>query len=224
MSFGFQGLKNAFSVASLIGQDIVARSISLTQAAALNAITLVTGARIKFSSSANDFVSSDGTTVTFAGTGAAGVAVTGTLAAGNNNFNVNGATGAITLSGGTTVGNTIALAANAKYGVTANAVYNTAPTISAGFGAGASVVASNGSIAFTVNTGAASASGTIGLPAAATGWVVLCQNITTNDANHAQTKMISSTTTTAVIGNYTSGGVSGNWGANDVIACIAIAF
>lgn len=217
MSLGWGGWKSAVqsaaqTIANLVGQDIVARSISLTQAASSVAVQLVNGARLKLGTGTTDYLTSDGATrITAAG-----------------EFTV---TGQSTFSGTmTTAGVSVGAGSNVVLGA-GSGLYSTgvigqrtAPTISAGFGAGASVVANNGTFAFTINTGAASASGTIGLPAATTGWVVLCQNITTNDANHAQTKMTSSTSTTAVIGNFTSGGVSGNWAANDVIACIAIAF
>lgn len=59
---GSFGLKSLFSLASLVGQDIVARSIRLTQAAASNAITIATaGARLKFSDGGTtDYITSDG--------------------------------------------------------------------------------------------------------------------------------------------------------------------
>lgn len=55
-------------IASLVGQDIVAKSISLTQASGSNAVTLVTGARLKVGSGTTDYFSSNGTdTITAAG-------------------------------------------------------------------------------------------------------------------------------------------------------------
>lgn len=47
--FGSQGLKSAFNVASLLLQDIVARSITLTQAAGLNAVKTLDGAFLNLS-------------------------------------------------------------------------------------------------------------------------------------------------------------------------------
>lgn len=62
--WGLGGLKSAFSIAQLIGQNIVARTIRLTAAAASNAITIATaGARLKFSDGGTtDYLSSDGAT------------------------------------------------------------------------------------------------------------------------------------------------------------------
>ena len=71
----WDGLKSTIGsaagvVAALVGQDIIAKSIRLTQAAALNAVTLATaGARMKFSDGGTtDFFSGDGATrITAAG-------------------------------------------------------------------------------------------------------------------------------------------------------------
>lgn len=67
MGFGFQGLKNAGAsiaqiIAGLVGQDIVARSISLTQASGSTAVQLVTGARLKLGTGTTDYMFSNGTT------------------------------------------------------------------------------------------------------------------------------------------------------------------
>lgn len=67
--FGSAGLKSAASsvasvIASLVGQDIVARSITLTQVAASNAVSLVAGARVFFG--ANN-LSEAGNTLTWSG-------------------------------------------------------------------------------------------------------------------------------------------------------------
>lgn len=215
--YGGGGLKSLFNVGSLLLQDIVAKSISLTQASGSIAVQLVTGARLKLGTGTTDYLTSTGTTGILAG-GNLGVNA-------GNRLSYSGASvGFVDDGTNCTTEHPLLLSAGGSYKVVSQALIATAPTISAGFGAGAAIVASNGACAFTVNTGAASATGTIGLPTAANGWVVLCNNITTNDANHASTKMTSSTTTTAVIGNFTSGGVSGNWAANDIIACVAIAF
>lgn len=101
-----------------------------------------------------------------------------------------------------------------------------APTISAGFGAGAAVTAGT-SASFRVDIGAASMSGTIGLPAAATGWNCDVEDLTATLANAAdvRTVQISSTTTTAVFENQTvSTGAAVNWGANDILAIKCAAF
>lgn len=105
-------------------------------------------------------------------------------------------------------------------------VVNTAPTISAGFGAGASIDSSNGTASFRINTGAASASGTIGLPTASTGWNCLCNDITSEGASGITIKcsQTGGTSSTAIIGNFTAAGVSGNWGANDIVQVICTAY
>ena len=103
---------------------------------------------------------------------------------------------------------------------------NAAPTISAGFGAGASVTAGT-TAAFRVDVGAASMSGTIGLPTAATGWNCDVTNLTATLANRADaiTVQISSTTATAVLESQTvSTGAAVNWGANDILAVKCAAF
>lgn len=77
--FGTGGLKSAFSLAQLIGQDIVARSITLTQAAGLVAVQLVTGARLKLGGGTTDYLTSDGSTLISAGGGfSAGSVAAGT--------------------------------------------------------------------------------------------------------------------------------------------------
>jgi hypothetical protein len=101
-----------------------------------------------------------------------------------------------------------------------------APTISAGFGAGASVTAGT-SAAFRVDVGAASMSGTVGLPTAATGWNCSVENLTATTANRADatTVQLSSTTATAVLESQTvSTGAAVNWGANDILAVSCTAF
>jgi hypothetical protein len=100
------------------------------------------------------------------------------------------------------------------------------PTISAGFGAGAAVTAGTAT-AFRVDVGAASMSGTIGLPTAATGWNCPVENLTATLANAAdvRTVQVSSTTATAVFENQTiSTGAAVNWGANDILAVTCVAF
>ena len=103
---------------------------------------------------------------------------------------------------------------------------NAAPTISAGFGAGAAVTAGT-TASFRVDVGAASMSGTVGLPAAAAGWNCDVEDLTSTLANVAdqRTVQISSTATTAVFENQTiSTGAAVNWGANDILAIKCAAF
>ena len=102
----------------------------------------------------------------------------------------------------------------------------TAPTISSGFGTSPSIVASNGTAAFTVNvgTGGSATSGVIGLPTAATGWRVTCDNTSTNTATVFKTKQTAFTTTTATIGNYDAAGAAAAWVASNVLVCSAMGF
>ena len=100
----------------------------------------------------------------------------------NMQFNAAGvSTIAFSASGGNITGNTrfqtgIGMASNLF-------VSNTAPTISAGFCATSpSIVANNGTIAFTVNVGTTCtgvSTGTIGMPAANAGWACTFQDVTT---------------------------------------------
>jgi hypothetical protein len=207
--FGGGGLKSAFSLAQLIGQDIVARSISLTQTAGNTAIQLVSGARVNFGGDASDYLASNGTTISTP----KAFTATGNITTSND------------VSCARVSATVYSVAPTMFAGAAARLLWSsTAPTISSGFGAGASIVANNGSIAFTINTGAASASGVIGLPAATTGWILSCNNMTTFGASQFLTRQTASTTTSATIGNFTSAGASGNWAANDVIAIIAVAY
>lgn len=98
---GAMGLKSAFSLAQLIGQDIVARSISLTQAAGLNAIQMVTGARLKLGTGTTDYLESNGATVINAG-GAFSAATSVTM---NSGFN--GPSGPIIQAGIVTIGDSV---------------------------------------------------------------------------------------------------------------------
>jgi hypothetical protein len=102
----------------------------------------------------------------------------------------------------------------------------TAPTISSGFGTSPSVVANNGTAAFTINvgTGGTASTGVIGLPAATTGWHVQCQNTSTNTATVFITKQTGATTTTATIGNYDAAGAAAAWVASNVLLCSATGY
>lgn len=106
-------------------------------------------------------------------------------------------------------------------------ISGTAPTISSGFGStpSASITANNGTAAFLVNVGGGgvATSGVIGLPTAATGWVVYCDDMTTPGVN--ETKQTATATNTATVTNYntTTGGAAA-WGAQDILRCIAMAY
>jgi hypothetical protein len=124
----------------------------------------------------------------------------------------------LTAAGGVTVGTSI--------GAQHLVFSATAPTISSGFGAGATIVAgttTTNAIGFQLNTGAASASGVIGLPTASSGWICTCDDLTTIGANQFRCHQTASSTSSCTIGNYTSAGASGNWVANDILNVTAVA-
>ena len=94
-----------------------------------------------------------------------------------------------------------------------------APTISSGFGSGASVVHQNGSAAFTVNvgTGGTASTGVIGMPTAATGWA--CK-VAPNGAPQAAAVTYSAPTSASSITltNYTlTTGAALPWTASTVL-------
>lgn len=88
-------------------------------------------------------------------------------------------------------------------------VSSTAPTISSGFGTSPSIVANNGTGAFTVNvgTGGVATSGVIGLPTATTGWNCFVIDRTTN----VVTRETATTTTTATLTAASA------WAASDIL-------
>lgn len=92
-----------------------------------------------------------------------------------------------------------------------------APTISSGFGTGASIVASNGTEAFQINvgTGGSATSGVIGLPTANTGWVCQVVDITTESTTVFLTKQTASSATTATVGNFNTSASAAAWVASD---------
>lgn len=232
----FSGWQSAASsaanvLANLVGQDIVARSISLTQAAASNAVQLVTGARLKLGTGTTDYLISNGTTRVDTG---ADFRVAGVMSFPSTGSIDGGGVGLRALSNATPVGTwdtgtgdytqalgDIIMAANGAFRLAAKFAIRTAPTISAG--AGAAIVASNGSIGFRVDLGGAAQTGTITLPTATTGWVLYGQNITAPASNViGQT---GTTTTSATFTNYArTTGVAANWAANDNATFIAIAY
>lgn len=102
----------------------------------------------------------------------------------------------------------------------------TAPTISSGFGTTPSIVNSNSTQVFTINvgTGGTATSGVIGLPAAAHGWSVSCNDITTTSTTVFFTKQTGTTTTTATVGSFDTSGAASAWAASDVLSCMAAAY
>jgi hypothetical protein len=103
-------------------------------------------------------------------------------------------------------------------------ISSTAPTISSGFGTGASIPSQNGTAAFTINVGTTSAAtGVIGLPSATTGWNCFATDITTTSTTIFITKQTASTQTTATIGNFSDVAAAVAWADNDIlrVSCFA---
>jgi hypothetical protein len=100
----------------------------------------------------------------------------------------------------------------------------TAPTATT-FCTTPSIPANNGTAAFTVGVGTSCATsvGTITLPAAATGWVAVCQNVT-NPATNVVAQTGGSTTTVTVTNYARTTGIASNWTDSDVLRCLAHAY
>jgi len=101
----------------------------------------------------------------------------------------------------------------------------TSATILSGFGTNPSIVASNGTAAFTINvgTGGAASAGIIGLPTATTGWHVTCDDVTTPASN--STVQTTTSVGSATLTNYsrTLGTVLA-WTSGDTLVCSAMAY
>ena len=104
----------------------------------------------------------------------------------------------------------------------------TPPTVASGFGTTPSIVASNGTAAFTVNvgTGGIASEGVLTLPTATTGWACMVVNRTAVFGNvaNAHTVQIATTTTSVTLENQTiSTGAALAWTASDVlqVSCVA---
>ena len=99
----------------------------------------------------------------------------------------------------------------------------TAPSIASGFGTSPSISANNGTAAFTLTIGTATTGvtgGTITMPAATTGWVCHCENVTTPDSFIVS--QTGGTTTTIVLKNYSrTTGLATDFTASDVIRIFA---
>lgn len=96
-----------------------------------------------------------------------------------------------------------------RIGASVILVSATAPTISSGFGTSPSIVANNGTAAFTVNvgTGGVATSGVIGLPTATTGWNCFVIDRT----NNTVTRETATTTTSATLT------AAAAWAASDIL-------
>jgi hypothetical protein len=99
-------------------------------------------------------------------------------------------------------------------------ISGTAPTVSSGFGTGASITA-NGTLTFRLNvgTGGTASSGVIGLPTATNGWNAIIQVFAPVAANFLDTTAVSASTTSSVtLTNYlNSTGAAQAWPASTVL-------
>lgn len=100
------------------------------------------------------------------------------------------------------------------------------PKIASGFGTNAAVVHNNGTAVFTINVGrgGTASSGVVGLPAAANGWAVHCDDVTTQSTSVFITKQTAGSTTSATITQYSSAAVPTAWAAGDTLMCQAAAY
>lgn len=101
---------------------------------------------------------------------------------------------------------------------------STAPTVT-GFGTSPSVVANNGTAAFTINvgTGGTANTGTITLPAATTGWVCTCFDVTTPAS--FVVGLTGGSTTTCTVSSYSrTTGLLTAWTASDILRCTAVGY
>lgn len=105
-------------------------------------------------------------------------------------------------------------------------VSGTAPSISSGFGTGATIPTSNGAASFLVNvgTGGAASSGVIGLPAAVNGWNCYATDITTKSASVFLTKQTAFTANSATLTNYNTSAAATAWGASDILHVVCFAY
>lgn len=131
--------------------------------------------------------------------------------------------GLTTMTGTVNAGNFQPLGAGGYY-LGAAVMLGTTPTATT-FCTSPTVPNANGTAAFTINVGTACATsaGVITLPAATTGWVVTCFNVTSPATSTiGQT---GGTTTTATITNYVrTTGVAGNWTDSNILRCSATGY
>lgn len=101
----------------------------------------------------------------------------------------------------------------------------TAPTISSGFGTGAAIAISNGTLSFLIGVGTSNTgAGVVGLPTARTGWVCAVTDVSATSANVFVTKQTAYSTTSCSVQNYTTAAATHAWVDNDVLAITATAF
>lgn len=97
-------------------------------------------------------------------------------------------------------------------------ISHTAPTVSSGFGTGASVTTNNGTAAFLINVGTTNTgTGVLSLPAASTGWACNATDTTTTSATVLLTKVAPTSTTSVTFQNYDDTGATHAWVDSDIL-------
>lgn len=226
----------ATAIGSFAGQVITALQFVSSQAAGSDAFKALTnGARWHIGTGANDYWSSDGTTISTPAPVSA-AAFSATAAASSTAFQMPTNTFLVMNTGGGAYFRALTNGTTATFGGTqmsfpgislAPQDTNGALTFSAGIptivaGAGASVTAGN-CTAFTINLGGAAQTGTITLPAATTGWIVQMTDVTTNASFVLSQTGGNQTTATFACYSRTLGTLI-NWTANDIARCTAVAY
>jgi hypothetical protein len=102
---------------------------------------------------------------------------------------------------------------------------STAPAIASGFGTSPSVVASNGTFAFTINVGTSNTgTGVLTLPAAVTGWACSATDTTTVSTTVTSTHVVPTSTTSVTFQNYTDVSGTHAWVDADVLSVQCAAY
>lgn len=106
------------------------------------------------------------------------------------------------------------------------AFYQTAPTVSSGFGTSPSIQFHNGTAAFSVNvgTGGVATSGVIGLPTSTNGWACHFEDTSTNSSTVFITKVTAKTASSVTIGNFNTSGAAAAWVASDILTGTCAAY
>jgi hypothetical protein len=100
-----------------------------------------------------------------------------------------------------------------------------APTVSSGFGTGASIANNNGPTAFTVNVGTSNTgTGVVGLPTALHNWACFANDNTTVSANVFITKVVPTSATSVTFQNYTTAAATHAWTDSDILEVHCFAY
>lgn len=204
------------AIARIVGGTIDGAVIGGTTPAAVTATTLTANTALRMPNGANAeygewaWVSNvwTGRTVTNGGT-ARSLALDSASNAVFDIFNVGGTQRGFAAAAG------LGVAANHSFVLASNAMIRTAPTIASGFGTSPAISASNGSAAYALTVGSSTtgiSTGTITMPAAATGWSCHIVNVTTATSRPRQS---GGTTTTVVVTNYANDGSVADFTAAD---------